>query len=321
MTPQDVVGQMIAAGLDQPPLPLELTGRVKRFGPKKAHWYTLREIRTDGGSYVVVGAFGNWREGARHRVEVDWKGISQEERAALEARRQEQAAAAARERAEQAAQAAMNASELWASASRTGESPYLQRKGIEPEACRFLPGGAIVIPLLRYDAPREDALRGAQVIQADGTKRFTRGFAKVGAALRLGHVAVGEPILICEGYATGLTLRMAVDRRLPVFVALDAGNLLPVAELLRGMYPDSRLLICADDDFRTKGNPGREKAHKAARTVPDTAYTWPYFRAGSRGPKDTDFNDLHAREGLRVVRRQLMHVLPLIGSDLLNAAA
>ena len=320
MTPQDVVGQMIAAGLEVPPQPLDLTGKVRRFGPKKTQWYSLREIRTDGGSYVVVGSFGDWR-GAKHRVDVDWKGISQAEREALEASRQAAAAAEQRARAEAAALAACTAAELWARAARTGESDYLRRKGVEGEACRYLPDGAIVIPLLRYDAPREEALRGVQVIQADGAKRFTRGFAKVGASLRLGHVAVAEPILICEGYATGLTLRMAVDRRLPVFVALDAGNLLPVAELLRGMYPDSRLLICADDDFRTKGNPGREKAHKAARTVPDTAYTWPYFRPGSRGPKDTDFNDLHAREGLRVVRRQLMHVLPLIGSDLLNAAA
>ena len=320
MTPQDVLGQMIAAGLDVPPQPLDLSGKVRRFGPKKAHWYSLREIRADGGSFVVVGSFGDWR-GGKHRVDVDWKGIGEEERAQLQARRQAQAEAEARERAAAAEQAAMSAAELWAQAARTGESPYLARKGVDPEACRYLPGGAIVVPLLRYDAPRESALRGAQVIQADGRKRFTRGFAKVGAALRLGHVVVGEPILVCEGYATGLTLRMAVDKRLPVFVALDAGNLQPVAEVLRALYPDSRLLICADDDWRTKGNPGREKAHRAARSITDTAYTWPYFAPGRRAPKDTDFNDLHAREGLGVVRRQLRHVLPLIGSELLNAAA
>ena len=320
MTGSDVVGQMIAAGLEPPPMPLDLTGRVRRFGPKKTHWYRLREVRTDGGSFVVVGSFGNWRGQERHRVEVDWQGISEAERAELEARRQAQAAAAQRERAEAAALAAMGAAEIWSRASREGTSPYLQRKGVEPEACRFLPGGVLVVPLLRYDLPREQALRAVQRIWPDGTKRFSKGFEKPGVCLRLGHVVVGEPILVCEGYATGLTLRMAVDRRLPVFVALDAGNLLPVVQLLRGLHEGCRLLICADDDWRTAGNPGREKAHKAARTVSDTAYTWPVFRPHNRGPKDTDFNDLHAREGLHVVRRQLRHVLPMLGSDILNAA-
>jgi putative DNA primase/helicase len=126
---------------------------------------------------------------------------------------------------------------------------------------------------------------------------------------------------VCEGYATGLTLRMAVERRLPVFVALDAGNLQPVAELLRELYPQSRLLVCADDDYRTPGNPGREKAYRVQKAVADCRYTWPIFRPGHRGPKDTDFNDLHVREGIHAVRRQLRHVLPLLGSEILNAAA
>lgn len=321
MTPQDVVGQMIAAGLDVPPQPLDLTGKVRRFGPKKAHWYSLREIRTDGGSFVVVGSFGNWRGQESHRVEVDWKGISEEERAQLQARRQAQAEADARERAAAAEQAAMSAADLWAHAARTGESPYLGRKGVDAEACRFLPGGAIVIPLLRYDAPRESALRGAQVIQADGSKRFTKGFQKPGVCCRLGHAVVGEPVLICEGYATGLTLRMAVQRRLPVVVALDAGNLLPVGELMRALHPTSPILICADDDWRTKDNPGRAKAWAAARAVARCMVTYPIFRPGMRMVKDTDFNDLHQREGLHMVRRQLRMVLPVLGSYFNDEAA
>lgn len=320
MTPHDVIGQMLAAGLEMPPAPLRLDGRVVRFGPKKTNWYRLREMRTDGGNHVVVGSFGNWRGQERHRVAVDWKGINDDERAALEQRRKDQAQRDAELRAQAAAQAAMSAAELWSAASREGDSLYLRRKGVEPEACRYLRDGAIVIPLLRYDQPREQALKALQVIRPDGVKRFTKGFEKPGVCLRLGHVVVGEPIMVCEGYATALTLRMAVQRRLPVVVALDAGNLLPVAELLRALYPQCRLLICADDDWRTPGNPGREKAHKLSRAVADCAYTYPIFRPGNRGPKDTDFNDLHQREGLHVVRRQLRHVLPMLGSEILNAA-
>jgi len=36
---------------------------------------------------------------------------------------------------------------------------------------------------------------------------------------------------------------------------------------------------------------------------------WPIFKPSTRGPKDTDFNDLHVLEGLDVVRRQLVGVV------------
>jgi putative DNA primase/helicase len=321
MTPQDIVHQMQLAGLGAPEKALRFgTEKPQRFGPKNAHWYQLREVRTDSGRYIVLGSFGSWKTGEKHRVEVDWQGINEAERAELAAKRQVQAEADARAREAAAARAAMTAGELWAAASRTGSSEYLKRKGVDAEACRFLPDGSLVIPLLRYDLPREDALRGVQQIFTDGSKRFTKGLAKPGVCLRLGLVQVGEPLLVCEGYATGLTLRMAVGKRLPVFVALDAGNLMPVCELLRALYPRSRILICADDDYRTPSNPGREKAHKVSRAVERSAYVYPVFLPRMRGPKDTDFNDLHIGFGLNVVQRQLRHVLPLLGSEILNAA-
>lgn len=322
MQAQDIVAQMLAAGLDVPPLPLDVSGKIRRFGPKKTQWYRLREIRTDHGTHVVVGSFGNWRGQESHRVEVDWKGITDEERATLQARRQAQADAEAQARAEAAAQAAMTAAQLWASAAREplGPVPYLQRKAVQAEGCRYLRNGSIVIPLLRYDLPRDQALKALQVIRPDGSKRFTKGFEKPGCCLRLGHVVVGEPLLICEGWATGLSLRMALERRLPVFVGLDAGNLLPVAQLLRDLHPQSPILICADDDWRTEGNPGRHKAHVTAKAVAECAYTWPVFQRHLRGPKDTDFNDLALRQGLNAVRQQIRQVLPLMGSEILNAA-
>ena len=131
----------------------------------------------------------------------------------------------------------------------------------------------------------------------------------------------GEPLLICEGYATGLTLRMAVQRRLPVFVALDAGNLQPVAELLREQYPEQRILLCADDDYRTRGNPGRSKAVAAAKAVGRADYIYPIFRPANRREKDTDFNDLQAREGLNCVRRQLRPAMPALMASVLAADA
>lgn len=322
---QDVVGQMMAAGLDAPPQPLDLTGKRRYFGPKKKQWYRLSELRTSSGAWVVVGAFGDYKHGVREKVAVDWQGMAEADRAELLARREAAAAAERAARAELERLAKMDAADLWAHAARTGRSAYLERKGVEAEACRFLRDGSIVVPLLRYDVPREDALKGLQRIypgpRVHGRtgdelpqKVFTKGFAKTGCSVRLGLVAAGAPILVCEGYATGLSLRMALERRLPVFVALDAGNLRPVADMLRALYPGSSLLVCADDDYKTAGNPGRDAAHKLCREVVDCCYTFPVF-GPQRGAKDTDFNDLHLLEGLHVVARQLRGVLRLLGYE------
>lgn len=313
---------MTDVGLVDPPTPLKLTGKRVYFGPKKKHWYRLHEIRSQiDGSFVVVGDFGDFKHGVYERVQVDWKAMAADKREQLLQERQAAETKAREERAQAAAQAAMTAAELWRAAAREGHSPYLQRKAVEPEGCRWLRDGAIVVPLLRYDQPRDQALKALQVIRPDGTKRFTKGFEKPGCCLRLGHVVVGEPILVAEGFATALTLRMAVARRLPVVVALDAGNLQPVATLLRELYPQAPLLICADDDWRTEGNPGRHKAHVTAKAVAECHYTWPIFKPRERGAKDTDFNDLHLSAGLGVVQRQLRHAFYTLGSEVLAHAA
>jgi len=50
-------------------------------------------------------------------------------------------------------------------------------------------------------------------------------------------------------------------------LAIDCGNLLPVAQALRGQYPDLPIVVCADDDAETEGNPGKSKAMEAAEAV------------------------------------------------------
>lgn len=264
----------------------------------KAVWKSFKH----GGRISIASLFHAARD-AGWREDVEHARPAPEE---VERRRAERAARAVAEQAEcdrRAKIAAMRASALWASAQREGGSPYLMRKCVEAESVRFLPDGSLVLPMLRYDHPRENALVGAQVIDPKGEKRFTPGTAKQGSACRLGLVSVGQPVLLCEGLATGLTIRMAINRRFPVFVAFDAGNLLPVAEILRILHPDSPLLVCADDDWKTKGNPGFSKARQVTRQVALAHLIYPVFPA-NRAEKHTDFNDLHAAEGLTIVARQ-----------------
>jgi putative DNA primase/helicase len=243
--------------------------------------------------------------------------------AVLARRKAERAAQARAEQAERqvmADRAEQAALDTWRAADKTGTSAYALRKGIDaPESCRYLPqsqGGGLVLPMLRYDLPREQSLRGVQIIRDDGSKKFTYGMAKPGTACRLGLPVVGEPVLVCEGYATGMTLRMALERRYPVFVAWDAYNLPIVAEAIYGMLPTCPIIICADDDWQTsiKGvanNVGRIQAQIALDSVMDAGArlvvrSYPVFAAATdRGAKDTDFNDLHRLEGLTQVRQQM----------------
>lgn len=313
-----VVHQMEEFGVEFLPkdLPLQIDAPKRRgCGKKGKWWYWLRSFRPDAGGCFVVGRFGSYKTGESVKVQIDWRPLADAERLRMAAERAAAKLKADEARRVEAELAALGAADLWRRASRTGTSPYLDRKGVTPEACRYLADGSIVVPLLRYDMPRDDALRAVQRIYPDGAKRFTKGFAKTGCALRLGDAKPGFVVLICEGYATGLTLRMATDHQLAVYVALDAGNLAHVVPIVRQQHPDCRLLICADDDYRTRdhagdlNNPGRTAARAIARQVVGCDIVWPSFPRAGRGAKDTDFNDLHQLQGLQAVQRQLAGVL------------
>lgn len=338
---QQVLNQMEDFGVQfrDKDLPL-LVDAPKRRGCGKGGkwWYWLRTFRPDSGGCFIVGRYGSYKTGESAKVEVNWKPLGEAERARLRAEREAAQAVANEARRKEAELAAASAAELWAKASREGQSAYLERKQVQPESCRYLaeqwvlrwpgrkpgdedtvvrlPGGTLVLPLIRYDLPREQALRGLQFIRPDGFKMFTRGFEKTGSALRLGQVdPTGPLLLVCEGYATGLTLRMATDHAWPVYVALDAGSLQHVVPLLRQIHPRTRLLVCADDDWKTTdhagrlNNPGKTAAMAIARKVNGCDFVYPIFEPATREPKDTDFNDLHLRQGLEAVRLQLGGVI------------
>lgn len=316
-----VVHQMEEFGVEflDRDLPLVIDAPKRRgCGKKGKWWYWLRRFRPDAGGSFIVGRFGSYKSGESRKVEIDWRPLADAERERLKAEREAAQARSDAARAAESELAALGAADLWRRALKEGSSPYLVRKGVVGEACRYLHDGTLVVPLLRYDLPREQALRAVQRILPDGSKRFTKGFAKPGCAVRLGEVLPTDVVLVCEGYATGLSLRMATDHSLAVYVALDAGNLQHVVPIVRALHPLSRILICADDDWRTHDhlgaphNTGRLTAMKVAKTVERCDVLWPVFAAATRGPKDTDFNDLHARQGLDAVARQLGAVLQAI---------
>lgn len=297
---------------------IEPDGRKRTVGKGGKHWVKLYTFRPDAGGCYIVGAFGSYRTGEWQKVNVDWAPLSEAERERAARERAAREEAERKARAEEAALAAMSAGELLTRATREGSSPYLERKLVEAEACRFLPDGTLVLPLMRYDLPIDQRLRAVQRILPNGRKLFTKGFEKPGCCVRLGAIDPKRSTLLMvgEGYATCLTARMATSRQHPVFVALDAGNLAHVVPLLRTLYPEIRILVLADDDWLTKDqhtgelvNPGRSAARAVAKKVEGCDFVTPIFAQATREQKDTDFNDLHVREGLDAVRRQLSGVV------------
>lgn len=344
---QDVLHQMEQFGIelrdrDRSVMPDRIrAGRKTTCGAGGKDWFKMYLFRPDAGGEYVVGAFGTYRRGGDwQKVEVDWAPLSEAERARQAAHRKALAEAAALERAQEIANAAAEAIDIWRKGVRATTTPYLDRKQVQGEAFRALdrplslrwpsrkrgeddvvvrlPVGTTLLPLVRPGLPRDQALRGLQFIRPDGVKIYLRAFDKPGCCIRLGEIDAGSTalLMVAEGYATGLTARMAVDHQHPVFVALDAGNLAEVVRVLRGLYPATRILILADDDYMTRDkrtgaliNPGRTAAARAAKATDGCDLVWPIFKASTRGPKDTDFNDLHVLEGLDVVRRQLVGVV------------
>jgi len=179
--------------------------------------------------------------------------------------------------------------------------PYLTAKGIKPWGIKQLKE-SLVVPV----RDTTNILRSLQFIMPDGSKKF-----KIGTAVSGCYHAIGKPngkILIAEGYATGATLHEITGHA--VACAFTAGNLKSVAEALRDKYPDTVLVICADDDHATEGNPGVRKATEAARVVSGLLAV-PCFPA-TRIEKDTDFNDLYRLEGGEAVRKQIEQARSLL---------
>ncbi|MEQ1544735.1 toprim domain-containing protein, partial [Methyloglobulus sp.] len=123
--------------------------------------------------------------------------------------------------------------------SRVRNISYLIRKRIQPHGTR-LHKGSLAIPLVN----EANEFVNLQFIHADGNKRFLSGGRKKGCYSTIGVPT--ETILMCEGWATGASLHESTGHY--VIVAMDAGNMKPVAEAIRSLYPNEQIIICADHD-------------------------------------------------------------------------
>ncbi|WP_442763052.1 DUF3987 domain-containing protein [Malikia spinosa] len=279
-----------AAGLT-PPEQIEADGALHRFSsdgrPKdKAGSYRLFMDDTPAG----------WFKCWRSDLSQTWSSKSANEMTPAEREAHRQRIKAMKEQAEaeriqrqQEAQA--EAARRWGAAAPAQDHPYPSRKGIKPYGARVERGGLLLVPMRDVDGVLWNVERIRP--EAGTPKMGLLGGRRKGLFHLIGDYQEGGPLVICEGFATGASIREATGY--PVAVAFNAGNLEAVALALRRKYPSAALILAADDDWRTEGNPGMTKAQAAAQAV-GARLAVPGFPP-ERGEKDTDFNDLHQLHG------------------------
>lgn len=266
---RSMLDAMSAAGLSPSAgLDLQADGRLVRYrvaGDKPGSrngWAVLHDAS------LCAGAFGSWKTGETHtwceRPSPDHKPLTRAERAELQramyARQQQRLAE------QQAVQisARERAYKLWARAQPAQRNHrYLQRKGIA--AAHAVGMRQLRDALLIPARDTHGTLHTLQFISPDGTKRFLTGGRIKGCYFAIGRGNPEGCLLVAEGLATGSTLHQATGHA--VAVAFNCANLEPVARALRAKFPTLRLVMCADDDRHTPGNPGVAHAQAAARAV------------------------------------------------------
>lgn len=301
--------------------PIQIDGDLHRYrapGDKDENgWYCIY------GDNPIQGEFGHWRIHGDRKIPFKYNEqrdlspdeIKERERN-LARRRQEKK----RKKEKEKENCRVKAVEVWSvSTPNPTENAYLLRKRIQSHVARVYQGetqwftnedrkpfpifpGDLVIPLTK-----EGKLVSIQLVRADENARpqkpFLTGTDKDGGYCHLGPPPLADDatIVICEGYATGASIFEATG--LPVFVAFDRTNLKHVAIVLRKRNPNARIILAADDDIGTPGNPGVTDASNAAALVSGELLR-PVFPQ-PRASDWTDFNDLAVKAlSLDEVRHQ-----------------
>lgn len=300
--------------------------RPKRDGHDQKGWYILHEITLDNGESALIGSFGYFVGGESYIEKIaPGKGITlnKDQLAAIKAQHAEAKKKAEAQRSFEAEKAAKEAAYAWSKYIVEGESSYLKRKNVNAHSLRYAPSGNGTVAIPMQDTAGKfwglQIIRGADRGNKLEKQYWPKGLNKKASFHLIGGIPKGL-LLIAEGYATAATLFEATGY--PVAVAFDAGNLQPVALALHKKYPRTKILVCADDDYLSEGNPGVKAAQSAALAV-NGAWVKPIFEADREGKKLTDFNDLanYATGTNSTVTVQIEHKLTELGWGLVAAPA
>jgi len=250
----------------------------QKRGNKRNGWYLY--FGADPVTNIAAGVYGDWRHDHRQywssKAERD---MDVRENLAYNQRIKSMQALAEKEKHLRQDEASQEATKLIADAPLAAGHDYLTRKQVKPYGL-YLDGNALIVPMRNADGD----IRSLQRIYPNGDKRFMSGGETKGC-FHLNGSILTERTYQVEGYATGATIHEATKKS--VLISFTSGNLGPTLDAVRKAGNQQKIIIAADNDRHTEGNPGVTAATRAAEIHIGVIGSVPVFQ----GIEGTDFND------------------------------
>jgi putative DNA primase/helicase len=227
------------------------------------------------GSYIFEGNKGAVQNWATHEKPVQWRSSEEYK---PDPQWQQKKMKADSERKARHEKSAKKAGWMMHQ-TKKATHPYLAKKGFPNEK------GYVFDQLLLIPMRKDGELVGCQMIDLLGNKRFLTGQITKGASAVFD--AKGKD-LVCEGYATALSVRKAMKHlgiRYKIHVAFSASNMLEIAK-------DLDCIVIADND---------PVGVKTAKQIGKH-----YWVSDTEGE---DFNDMEIRVGVEQISLTLAQLL------------
>lgn len=207
----------------------------------------------------------------------------------------------------------MRIQKFWEFSSPYGESDYLKRKGVKSHRIRFRVnhyGNVAVVPMMNT----QGQLRGYQILNGDGSKVFAKGIRINGLFYALTDLKDNLAIGIAESYVTAATSFQLLP--MPLVTAFTGDNMEHVAAALRECYPNSPLVIFADNDRHLSENKGMMCAKRALKRVEGSGIIMaPRFKNSLKVRDYSDWNDLVRENGPACAFEQMWQALQKTQDD------
>lgn len=172
------------------------------------------------------------------------------------------------------------------------QHPYLNSKEIKIHGAKINENGLVVVPL--KDELKK--LTSLQFIDENGNKTFLSDGKVWGSSHQIGFIRDKDTIFLAEGFSTGATINEQLG--CSGYCAMNSGNLIEIAKMIKKKHPYNKVLIACDNDFHNEYNAGLEKGKEAAKIIGEKAIiAVPNFRPGVKG---SDWNDFYKNEGQEV---------------------
>jgi putative DNA primase/helicase len=244
----------------------------------------------------------NWQTGEKATVSLR-DGMSAKEQRVVS-----QSVASSKAKGEKDAARAAGIAQALISSTTLSMHPYLAAKGFRDDQTMVIAASTVrdivgdyIVPVgsrsaILIPARRGGKITSAQLIWEDGTKKFLFGGEIGGTSHR---IATGAYTWLCEGYATGLSIRSALRGlgvQATVLVCFSASNIAAVARQVQG-----RAFVAADNDKPLEQFCGIGTGEHYAKQT-GLPYAMPPV-------VQMDFNDMHQDESIFAVQRVLTSVM------------